>query len=58
MKICPLKFNNKTLSDYGEVDKSYSPCSCEGELCAWYIKETGECAISQIAREINIIERG
>ena len=42
MKICPLKFNSKTLDADGTV--KVGVCLCEGEECEFYNYWLGNCA--------------
>jgi hypothetical protein len=51
-EICPLK-HITVKRDTNETVTFFDLCS--GERCAWYIKETGECAIKCIATRL---ERG
>jgi hypothetical protein len=53
MKFCPLK--KETLkTDVGTIREYFMVC--EGESCAWYVKETEECALKCIASRLeNII---
>jgi hypothetical protein len=53
MKFCPLK-KKKLKIDVGVTGEYFA--ACEGESCAWYVKETDECALKCIATRLeNII---
>jgi len=53
MKLCPLK-KGTLKTDVGIIKEYF--LVCDEESCAWYDKETGECAIKCIASQItNII---
>jgi hypothetical protein len=53
MKFCPLK-KIKIKQQVSEERTVFAECI--GETCAWYVKETDECAVKCIASQIaNII---
>jgi hypothetical protein len=53
MKLCPLK--KGTLKTDVDIIKEYF-LVCDEESCAWYVEETGECALKCLASRLeNII---
>jgi hypothetical protein len=53
MKLCPLK--KGTLKTDVDIIKEYF-LACDEKSCAWYVKETDECALKCIASRLeNII---
>jgi hypothetical protein len=49
MKLCPLK--KGTLKTDVDIIKEYF-LVCDEEACAWYVKETDECALKCIATRL------
>jgi len=56
--FCPLKFNDKTIDQFGNVggvrsldEERQEFCQCEGDNCMWYFKEQEACAILALAEQ-------
>ena len=50
--ICPLKFNQVTLSTAGQI---YDEGECEGTNCMWWYFPDGTCSIVAITKILKSI---
>jgi hypothetical protein len=48
--LCPMKFSLWQRSRQGVEPPAGA--SCEGEICAWWIKKAAQCAITVIGVEL------
>ena len=52
--ICPLKFNQNTISTAGQIYDT-GECECEGTNCMWWYFPDGTCSIVAITKILKSI---
>lgn len=53
--LCPMKFNNRTLSDDGYVRKN--TCECDETRCAWWNGEKNTCQVVILAQSFDAVQK-